>query len=325
MSREALIQDDGNENDDVEFRLVDVYAFGHHFENIPSGLAEELITLEREGAIYAHFADTAKGANEDGGWEFRYYRIGLNPAEIFGYVEAALANVEFDKAMANGADFDEAVAAISDPQIAQRVRNYEGDVMLEDGAVADIRGCPASFYPDGMEALLCGNRRDRYEELPAVRELRDRVAQLMQLLNNFPVVTRIMGDRQRGRPPFVLENEYDVQDLLYGLIRGVFDDAKREEWTPQRAGSAKRIDMTIASIEAVVEAKYVRDKNHAKTVADELRIDFECYHDRPECRHLVALVIDPARYIPDPSQFGADLSGLRQKGDHSFEVNVLVR
>jgi hypothetical protein len=312
----------GEDND--EFPLVDVFSFGHHFKSIPSSLAEELITLEREGAIYAHFADDVKGPDEDGNWEFRYYRIRLKPAEIVGFVEATLANTKFDAAIARGADFDEALAAIDDPRIAERVREY-GEVALDDGSITDIRGCPASFYPEGMESLLCGGCRDRYEELPVVGDIRDRVAQLMQILNNFPVVSRIVTDRQRGRPSFVLENEYDIQDLLYALVRSVFDDAKREEWTPQRAGSAKRIDITIASIETVVEVKYVRDRNHAKRVADELRIDFECYHDRPECRRLVALVVDWSNHIPDPAQFGADLSGLRQKGSHSFEVSVLVR
>lgn len=322
MGESQETREPGGHKDD--FRLVDVYSFGHHFKDIPSSLAEELITLEREGAIYSHFADTIKGPDANGNWEFRYYRIRLQPAEIVGYVEAVLAHTRFDAAVASGADFDEALAAIDNAGIAKRVREY-GDVTLEDGSTLDIRGCPASFYPEGMESLLCGGRRDRYEELPVIGEIRDQVAHLMQILNNFPVVSRIMTDRQRGRPPFLLENEYDVQDLLYALVRSAFDDAKREEWTPQRAGSAKRIDVTIASIEAVVEAKYVRDKIHAKKVADELRIDFECYHDRPECRHLVALIIDPDNHIPDPAQFGADLSGLRQKNGHSFEVSVLVR
>lgn len=315
-------EEDGSD----EFRLVDIHAFGHRLKDYPSGLAEDLITLERESAIYAHFADDAKGPDDEGQWEFRYYRIPLRPTEIVQYVEASLAYQEFHAAVEHGAGFAEALTAISDPDIAQRVRDYDGGAtMLDDGTTVDIHGCPASFYPEGMEALLCGGQRDRYEELPALGETRDRLAQLMQILNNFPLAARILRDRQRGRPAFVLENEYDIQDLLYAVIRMVFEDAKREEWTPQRAGSAKRVDVTIVSIGAIVEAKYVRDERHAKHVADELRIDFECYHDRPDCRHLIAFVMDPRGYIADPAQFGADLSGLRQKMGHSFEVSVLVR
>jgi hypothetical protein len=96
---------------------------------------------------------------------------------------------------------------------------------------------------------------------------RDRIALVMQLLKNLPIAVRVLGDRQRGKPPFELADEYDVQDLLFAILRSVFDDAKREEWTPGKAGSAKRIDILLPSITAVVEAKYVRSESHAKRVA----------------------------------------------------------
>ncbi len=318
MSHEAS---EGDEPDD--FRLVDVTAFGHRFDGYPSGLAEDLLSLEREGAVYSHFADTAKGPDEDGLWEFRYYRIELTPREIVEYVEASRAYIEFHNARSAGATFDEALSAVSNPEIAERVRTYHR--LSEADGDADNRGCHASFYPDGMEDLLCGGRTDRYDELPESADERDSFGRLMQIVNNFPLVSRLLRNRGYGRPDYVLENEYDVQDLTYALIRATFDDARREEWTPKRAGGAKRIDITVASIDTVVELKFVRDEAHARNVADELRIDFECYHERPECRQLVALVVDPNQHITDPVQFGDDLSGLRQKGEHSFEVSVLVR
>jgi hypothetical protein len=151
------------------------------------------------------------------------------------------------------------------------------------------------------------------------------LALVLQVVGNFPAAARALRDRLHNRPAFVIDCEYDVQDLLFATLRSVFDDTKREEWTPQQAGSAKRIDILLTELGAVVEAKFVRDANHARRVADELRIDFECYHLHPACEHLIALVIDPDRLIADPLQFVTDLSGLRQKGASSFDVSVLVR
>jgi hypothetical protein len=36
----------------------------------------------------------------------------------------------------------------------------------------------------------------------------------------------------------VLKDEYDVQDLLYALLRIFFDDVRPEEWTPSFAGKS---------------------------------------------------------------------------------------
>jgi hypothetical protein len=147
----------------------------------------------------------------------------------------------------------------------------------------------------------------------------------MQTLDNFQVAARSLSHRQRSRPPFIIENEYDLQDLLFAVLRCVFLDVRREEWTPRRAGSAKRMDFLLQESGIVLEAKLVRDRRHAQSVADELRIDIDCYGERFECRHLIALVWDAERHIIDPEQFGADLSGLRQRDGRTFDVTVLVR
>jgi REase_DpnII-MboI len=330
----AQVEDDDGEDD---LDVVTITAFGHRFVDHPAGLAENLITLEREGAIYSHFADPAT-IQPDGTADFRYYRVPLLPAEVFQYVEASIAYQEFHQAVesaeADAGDVGDGypdwleigLAGVSNPEIADRVRRYGnyGRSKMRNGDEVDIRGCHASFYPDGLEAVVCGARRERYEELPEIGA-RDKLALAMQLLNNLPVAARILGERQRSRPPFAIESEFDVQDLLFAVLRSVFQDARREEWTPQRAGSAKRIDVILPASHVVVEAKYVRNRRHAKEVADELRVDFECYHDHEYCEHLIALVWDPHRHISDPEQFSSDLSGLRQKGDHTFEVTVLVR
>lgn len=132
------------------------------------------------------------------------------------------------------------------------------------------------------------------------RPSRERLALVLQVVNAFPVVERILKNRGHQRPPFLVENEYDFQDLLFALLRSVFEDAQREEWTPKQAGSAKRIDMVIPSAEAVIETKFIRDRAHGKVVADELRVDFESYHGHQYCRNLIAVCLDPDVHISTP-------------------------
>lgn len=146
----------------------------------------------------------------------------------------------------------------------------------------------------------------------------------LQIIRNFSMVARILSDRQHGRQPFEIESEYDVQDVLFATLRASFVEARREDLTPQLAGSSKRIDIVLPEIRSLVEAKYVRNANHARRVIGELQEDFECYHTYPGCDHIFALVFDPETHIRDSYQFGEDLSGLRVKGDSAFEVHVEV-
>lgn len=297
---------------------IEVNVFGHRF-SVMSGLAKDLVTLEREGAIYSHFWDEEAQT-------FKYNRIKFLPAEIFQYVEAHVAKQEFEDALESGADFEEALNAITNTEIADRVRSYGdyGNTKLKDGTTIDNRGCAASFYGEEIERLVCGGRPDRYEVLPNLENM-DKTSMLIQILDYFPIVARHLGKRKHGRPPYAIENEYDTQDLLYANIRSVFEDARLEEWTPKHASKSKRIDIVVPSAEVVIEVKYVRDTSHGKNIGDELKIDIESYHSHASCKSLLFLIYDPEGNIADPAEITNDLSGRRIKGNSSFDVQVMVR
>ena len=213
---------------------VELWAFGHHFRHYPNYLVANLLSIQSEGAVYSHFVDESVPPDAEGLRNFKYYKIKLTPQEIFGYVEACIAYEKFYIASLHRESFEDCVRAIGDPAIEQRVLEYDGGIELEDGTFESIAGCHASFYPEGMEALLCGAVPDRYELLTTLADGQDSFALLMQLINNFPLCCRLLLQRQRNRPPFQITNEYDAQDLLYVVIRSLFDDARREEWTPSR-------------------------------------------------------------------------------------------
>jgi len=311
---------DGKNLDDFvhEPAMMEAEVFGHRFRDLP-GLIEDLITLEKEGTIYSHFWDESSQA-------FQYNRIKLLPKEIYQYVEAHLAKNEFDAALESGLSFEEALSKISNPQIAERVRSYGnfGKTKMRDGSVEDIRGCAASFYPPEIEALVCGNRRDRYELLPNLENL-DKKSIVIQQIDYFPVLARYLANRKHNRAPYIIENEYDVQDLLFICIRSIFNDARLEDWTPKHAGSSKRIDIVVPSIALVLETKFVRDASHARKISDELKIDIESYHSHPSCKNLVSLIYDPSAYIIDPDPISNELSGPRSKGSSHFNVQIMVR
>lgn len=303
---------------------VTIEAFGHTFRDLLVGIAEDLRTLEREGAIYANFADPASG-DEDVG-TFTRYRIQLTPAEIFEYVEAHVAHQELNEALNRTNDFTAAVLAISDEKYRKRVveyRNY-GTRRTALGDCYDNRGCIASFLGPELEMLTCGTKRSRYEVVPELGDVSNRNEFIVGCLKSIDVAARRLANRSHGRPPIAIISEYDIQDLAETILRGVFTDLVREEWTPKNAGNAKRIDLVIPSLGAIIECKYVRDNSHGRRISDELRVDFETYHEYPGCKNVYVYVYDPDGHIADPAQFSVDLSGIRRKRDHEFSVTVLV-
>jgi hypothetical protein len=120
-----------------------------------------------------------------------------------------------------------------------------------------------------------------------------------------------MRNRQRSRPPLTIEDEYDLQDWLHGLLVLFFDDVRSEEWVPSYAGGSARTDFLIKTERVFVEAKMTRHGLSDRDLVDQLIVDFSRYAGHPDCSAIVAIIYDPDHRIHNPAAIEGDLSGER--------------
>lgn len=184
-----------------------------------------------------------------------------------------------------------------------------------------------SFHGYGLSDLL-NAITVRLEELDWLEKKRDKQADrpaqdspiLKNPLKNFDKVARQLTRRHAGREPFVLKDEYDVQDLLHALLRAFYEDVRPEEYVSSYAGSSTRMDFLLKDAGVVVEAKHATAKLKEKEIGEELIIDIKKYQKHPDCRFLYCLVYDPNSNIRNPAGLERDLSGKHEK----VEVLVVV-
>src|ERR1700680_4591961 len=92
-----------SEDDPREPEFVSITALGYQFEHLLTGNAQNLKTLESEGAIYEEFADRDEDGNFLG--TFTRYRVKFRPAEIVEYFQAHIAEQQFIKEYERTKDF----------------------------------------------------------------------------------------------------------------------------------------------------------------------------------------------------------------------------
>lgn len=138
---------------------------------------------------------------------------------------------------------------------------------------------------------------------------------IVGLCRRFPLFAQRLTSRQRGRAPFSISDEYDVQDLLHAILKLHFDDVRPEEYTPSYAGNSSRVDFLLPRERIVVEAKMTRPSLDQKKVADELIIDAARYSSMEGVETLICLVFDPDRRCGNPKTLEHDVenSGVRLK------------
>lgn len=138
----------------------------------------------------------------------------------------------------------------------------------------------------------------------------DAIETVNQICSRFHLVAKQLQQRHNARPTLSITDEYDVQDLLHGLLRLHFDDVRPEEWTPSYAGGAARMDFLLKAEETAVEAKMTRKGRGAKEVSDELIVDATRYKEHGNCKTLVCFIYDPEGQIKNPRGIESDLAKL---------------
>ena len=144
---------------------------------------------------------------------------------------------------------------------------------------------------------------------------------LEEMFDRFDNIVQELKGRRDKRPPLIMNDEYDVQYLLQALLRMHFDDIRPEDYVPDYAGSASRIDFGLRAHNIVVEAKMTRPSLKNKEIGEQLVVDIKRYRNYPYCKVLYCFVYDPSRLVTNPRGLENDLF----ESDDDFKAITVIR
>lgn len=127
------------------------------------------------------------------------------------------------------------------------------------------------------------------------------------IFNNFHKVVKSLRNRYNNRNTLDVDDEYDVQDLLFAILQIFFKDIRKEEWTPSYAGNSARVDFLLKEEKVVIEVKKTRKTMKDKDLGEQLIIDIAKYKSHPDCKKLICFVYDPEGRIVNPEGIVKDL------------------
>jgi hypothetical protein len=171
---------------------------------------------------------------------------------------------------------------------------------------------------------ICASTRDAIDhalelvdvpvEIPPLRRLE-------RILSRLPQVSRSIEKAKRysSRESLEIKDEYDVQDLLKGVLHLDFDDVRPEVWTPNYAGTNSRTDFLLPPECIVIEVKHTKNAKAQIKIVEELIIDIARYKTIPHVKHLVCAVWDAEHHLKNPVALKTDL----EKHNDGF-VTVVV-
>lgn len=113
-------------------------------------------------------------------------------------------------------------------------------------------------------------------------------------------------------------NEYDVQRILYSLIRPVFPEARLE--TVDDAGyNSVRYDIVISEYDIVIEVKCTRNSMTERTLTEELGSD--SFHYKAD--HLFLFIFDRVKLIKNLDVFEKSFTRIKKEAGKEIETFVI--
>lgn len=130
---------------------------------------------------------------------------------------------------------------------------------------------------------------------------------LIQYLQNFYMFMESFNDRDIDKRATLknellkqikIENEYDLQHLLYAVLKPLYPDIRKEVSEDSGVGTV-RTDLKIPCLNIAIEAKCTRDSMKLKKLTEEIEADIVHYTE--QC--IVFFVYDKAKIIKEKGNY----------------------
>jgi hypothetical protein len=163
---------------------------------------------------------------------------------------------------------------------------------------AIIKGPSLNALIDGVQIAI-----GRLDDYPPEAEFRiggvttkNADIELAELVcSRFTRAARSLLTRRAGKRAFVIEDEYDGQDLLHAILRSYFKYPVRENPLSKIAGSAStRADLSIDELGLIIEVKFAKGPRDQRRIEKEISEDLVFYTAWKPLKYLFFVVVNSA-------------------------------
>lgn len=131
-------------------------------------------------------------------------------------------------------------------------------------------------------------------------EVTESASLIIKIMDKWANMISSFKEHRTDVKPIEVNNEYEMQYLLEGILRLLFEDVRPETYTQNYANKSNRTDFLLPKQRILIETKMTRSGLDTKKLSEELIIDKEHYRRHPDVDVILCFVYDPERRIKNP-------------------------
>lgn len=203
------------------------------------------------------------------------------------------------------------------------LKNPSGNYFI-DGFVGMDRHSTRVTNIEKLQGLARGVKSKIANTLPLVANTLPSVHQVINILRAFPDIVSRMEHRRKGKESYLVNDEYDVQDLIYVMLKGPFPTLQYENPNNKVGVNSSSSDFNIDELSLFIEAKIVSEKGKEKQIQEQCKHDIISYSKQSNCNKIIFFVYDPKKCIDNEHAFKDGLGQKIKIEDKEVEIITLV-
>jgi hypothetical protein len=130
--------------------------------------------------------------------------------------------------------------------------------------------------------------------------------------------------RRKNHVPFVINDEFDVQDLLYSFLVVNFPDAEVEDPAKKIAGVSSRLDVVIGNLKLIIEIKCFKKENNWTTMFKDINHKIQTYSQNEEYDQMIIFIYNPDSALKSPYKIEKDITKEQTIDGKKFQVIGII-
>ncbi len=144
---------------------------------------------------------------------------------------------------------------------------------------------------------------------------------IYKICNNFNRFDINIKRRHDERQTIKINDEYDLQDALYSILKLFIEDVRKEDYVPSYGGKNSRVDFLIPSLNLAIETKMTNSNLKDKELGEQLFIDIGRYKGNKKINKLIFFVYDKNEVLINVSGIKNDIENM---STNELEIKVYI-
>lgn len=151
------------------------------------------------------------------------------------------------------------------------------------------------------------------------------VDHILDLLQRFHLgANHLEKHRRVNHDPFVVNDEFDVQDLLFSILLVNFPDVEIEDPAKKIAGVSSRLDVVIRNLKLIIEIKCFKKGNNWATMFKDINHKIQTYSQNENYDQMIIFIYNPDSALVNPDKIQKDITKKQTIDGKNFNIICIV-